>query len=180
MRLKFWQRQFQLAADTPGVWVLQSRRLKCAADTIFREYGAALDRIPSGADPTTLEHLQTIGPATLLYGLSLENLLKGVLIKIGGSRISNWKLSRWSGSGHDLVALARDAGISLDEVECDLLARLSAYVEWAGRYPIPLSAQDMPLEQRNVSPEWFPLPLQVSETEAFAKLYGRMEGCALR
>jgi hypothetical protein len=36
---------------------------------------------------------------------------------------------------HDLIALARAAGITLTPAEVTRLERLTDFVEWAGRYP---------------------------------------------
>lgn len=179
MRRQFWQRQFQLKANEPGSWVLEARRLKRAADLVFEKVATDLEKMARGSSPTELENLECTKAASLLYGLSLENLLKGLIIRNEGSRISSWTLRRWPGRGHNLVSLSKRAGVALDANSCDLLSRLSAYVEWAGRYPIPTAADRMPLRQRNVSPEWFPLPLQAGERKSLDALYESIEHAAM-
>ena len=179
MRRKFWQRQFQLKANEPRSWVLEARRLKRAADLVFAESTNDLEKLARGSSPTELENLECSKAASLLYGLSLENLLKGLIIKNEGSRISNWRLRRWPGRGHNLVSLVGRAGVALDAESRDLLSRLTVYVEWAGRYPIPTAAEQIPLRQRNVSPEWFPLPLQTGERASLDALYESIERVAL-
>lgn len=41
---------------------------------------------------------------------------------------------------HDLVGLARAAGIMLTPADVTLLERLTDFVEWAGRYPVGVAA----------------------------------------
>ena len=179
MRLSFWREQFEWKADAPGSWVLQARRLKRAADTVFNAHSSDLQRLQAGADPLHLEHLESSGPASLLYGLALENLLKALVIESTGSRIVKWKLLPWRGTGHGLVELAREANVPLIEVEIDLMSRLTCYVEWAGRYPIPKAVSQMAIKQRNISPKVLPLPLQVGELSSLNDLYKRLEDSVL-
>jgi hypothetical protein len=92
------------------------------------------------------EGLRHRGPFYVLAGLSIENLLKAVIIQARSARgepiIAGKKLVG-DLKTHDLVLLARRAGIEVSKVEEDLLVRLKQYVTWAGRYPIPLHESEV-------------------------------------
>jgi hypothetical protein len=45
---------------------------------------------------------------------------------------------------HDLLGLAHAAGIALEPPEVTLLERLTDFVEWAGRYPVGVAADQTP------------------------------------
>ncbi len=82
-------------------------------------------------------------PVLLLYGLSFENLIKGLLISEEPMLLKGGKLSKHL-LGHDLTKLAgRLNSINLDSNERDLLTLLSDVVPYHGRYPVPRNAQDM-------------------------------------
>lgn len=166
MNRKFWNDQFEVRANTPAIWALQARRLRCAADIILEAYVSDLSMMQAGIPPLDLANLETIGPGTLLYGLAFENILKALIVRNEGPQIQNGKLKKWSGNGHGLVHLANRAGVGLTSPQHDLLSRLTAFVEWGGRYPVPMSQNKMPLKQDAVVPEWFPLPVQPHELPA--------------
>lgn len=77
----------------------------------------------------------------VLMGLSLENLLKGILFKSGKCSIEEGKLPR-SVKTHNLNELCREAGVKIEDTyeEKTFLQRLSEQVDWAGKYPIPTQA----------------------------------------
>jgi len=163
MNPQFWIEQFELKAKSPASWVLQARRLKRAADLLFAAYVSDHRKMQEDCSPLDLTNLEIAGPATLFCGLAFENLLKAAIIKADGASIENGKLKKWPGTGHNLIALADAARIKLTRKQRNLLSRLTAYVEWGGRYPIPMSQDKMPLKQDGVSAEWFPLPVQPHE-----------------
>ncbi len=163
MRSEFWSEQFEAKGKSPSSWALQARRLSRAADVVFEAYLSDLRKMEGGCSPINLTNLETVGPATLLYGLAFENLFKAVILKKEGTVIEDGKLQKWPGSGHGLVGLAERAEIQLPAAQRDLLSRLTAFIEWGGRYPIPMSADKMRLKQDAVSPESFPLPIQPHE-----------------
>jgi hypothetical protein len=63
----------------------------------------------------------------MLCGMALELLLKTILLEQGKEP----KLT------HNLVELAKDAGLSFDEKQLGLLSILSESIYWDGRYPVP-------------------------------------------
>jgi hypothetical protein len=163
MKGEFWSEQFEVKGESPSSWALQARRLTRAADLVFEAYRSDLRRMQEGCSPLDLGNLETVGPATLLYGLAFENLFKAIILTKESAVIEDGRLKKWPGSGHGLVGLAERAEIQLTTTQRDLLSRLTAFVEWSGRYPIPMSDEKMRLKQDAVSPEWFPLPIQPHE-----------------
>lgn len=89
----------------------------------------------------------------MLSGFALENAIKGILVAddpswiVGGARIVEWP-----GSGHDLLGLFNRAGVALDEPQERLLERLTAFGEWAARYPVPLKSAELRRSLKNS--EW--------------------------
>lgn len=87
-------------------------------------------------------------PFMFLAGLGVECLLKAIRIlqfQAAGKSIAA-KNRRGSLAlakelkTHDLVSLAHAAGIALTSAEVTLLERLTDFVEWAGRYPVGVAA----------------------------------------
>jgi len=77
--------------------------------------------------------------------------------------------------------LANNAKINLTIKEEDILRRLSEFVRWAGRYPIPKSADRMRISQlRVVSSDFVPLPLEPTERAEFQQIYIRLESHVLK
>lgn len=92
--------------------------------------------------------------------------------------VANGKLRKWSGSGHNQTDLLKEAGVTLNSEEENLVIRLTAFVEWAGRYPIPKHVEKMCVPQLNVSPAtpWVPLPFSTKvEPNIFNDLFTRLE-----
>ena len=166
---------FEDRGANPVFWALSSRSLKSSGDQLFEIYLAALIRLMDGEQLDESAGLGSVGPATLLYGLSLENILKAIIIKRSGSPLDRGRLNRrWRRDSHNLVKLMDRAGIAADDQERDLAKRLSAFVEWAGRYPIPTSDRKMMIEQRNVSRALPPLPLQPAEKQLLDELFEQL------
>jgi len=82
--------------------------------------------------------------STLLLAASIESLLKG-LILVSGEKLleADGKLKR-AFRHHRLHDYARQAGLSpLSADDIRALKRLSAFLEWQGRYPIPTDASKL-------------------------------------
>ena len=81
----------------------------------------------------------------MLLGLAIECALKGKYVKDGG-RLTDAK-GRFVGvpgaGDHDLVQLADAAKCNLSDDERTAFRRLNTFVEWAGRYPVPLNWEKM-------------------------------------
>ena len=85
----------------------------------------------------------------MLLGMALECLLKGMYIK----RHRVWadptkehalvKDGAYVGPGHNLPDLADAAGVTVSPSERSILARLTDFIVYAGRYPISKQVKDM-------------------------------------
>lgn len=175
------QATFELKATNEAAWGLEARRLKRAADVLFakfREDAGRLDREEVIA--TELENLDLLMPASLLYGLALENVFKGIIIQQRKPTVNDLPGLFGGGSGHNLADLAQRASFTLSPDERDLVNRLSAFVEWAGRYPVAKKVEKMAIGQKAVTGEWPPLPLQQHEAGLYEALFTRAEAVIFR
>jgi len=75
-------------------------------------------------------------PAFSMFGSALENLFKGLMVSKNPGLIGANKLSP-SLKSHDLVQLAKDAGVKLNAQETRLLEWMSEVVIWKARYSVP-------------------------------------------
>jgi hypothetical protein len=106
--------------------------VKRAADVLWNQFRDEVVNFSNGEESQ--------GPwfgdvAVMLYGLTVENLLKAGLAAQGKAAAPNGNFGQKS---HDLQSLAAAFGLVLLPQEAELLERLQHFVEWAGRYPIPL------------------------------------------
>lgn len=91
-------------------------------------------------------------PFMFLAGLGVECLLKAIRIlqfqSAGKPLTTKNKRGRLALARelktHDLLSLAHAAGITLGPGEVTLLERLTDFVEWAGRYPVGVAADQTP------------------------------------
>ncbi len=133
-----WDEMFELTASTSASWFLSARRLKRSADILWDIYETDANKMfEEEANILELENLEIGGVSMFISGLSIENLLKALLIKDNPNVVASGKLKQWPASGHDLIELAKEARISLDCAETALLKSLTTFVLWAGRYPVP-------------------------------------------
>jgi hypothetical protein len=83
----------------------------------------------------------------MLAGLALEALAKGVLVADGRVEIhgNGGKLEfRWGMSEHLTPQMLTASGIALNASERATIDRLAMFVRWAGRYPAPKLAAELP------------------------------------
>ena len=86
-------------------------------------------------------------PVLLMYGLSIENLIKGLLISETPALLNGGKLDKFLLS-HDLNKLAdKLSTITLSKEDKLLLSQLSDAVPYYGRYPVPRRWQDIDEEK---------------------------------
>ena len=167
--------EFRTTFHDPNTWITRSVGLFQSAEAVWLAGETSGYRPGSNVPPpaSPLDELQCFGfykVAMMLFGLALEAALKGILIanksdKIrvaletdGGGDIQSVAIRTIgdSGNGHDLVALAKNAGVVSLNDSCDLnekkhLRELSEYVSWRGRYPVPksMSAEQEERERLN-------------------------------
>jgi hypothetical protein len=96
-----------------------------------------------------LRDSQLLSVYYMLSGYALENLLKGAIM-LGHPEYfkADGKLAEIR--SHNLAHLWRKAGLALVPAEEVLLDKLSRYVDWLGRYPVPLAADKiLPLPRKD-------------------------------
>jgi hypothetical protein len=129
--------------DDPQSWLVAADAMQSAAELIWAPVDASFASIRDRKD--TFQDLITIftlsGPALLLSGYCVENLLKGLcvkrILKAGGTpRFAARAPSSTKVWGHDLPALALSAGVRKGVASPELLSTLQQNIEWAGKYPI--------------------------------------------
>ncbi|HEY9847251.1 MAG TPA: hypothetical protein V6D03_13770, partial [Candidatus Caenarcaniphilales bacterium] len=158
-------------------WCLNAQRLKQSGDIIFDAWSKDIDRMFEGTSPLKLDSLVVVGCAMLLYGLSLKNLLRGLVTEVNPESLLDMKLRSWSESELNLGKLFKEAGIRLEKEENDLVNRLTAFLEWAECYPVYKSVEMMGLPPLRVSPATPapPLPIPTQKRAILDKLYGRLK-----
>lgn len=86
--------------------------------------------------------LRVLPPELMLRGLALEVYFKAIWTKRGNKLVSDSRYTEVPGAGpHNLVQLADVLRLQFTAAQRNLLVRLSAYIEYAGRYPIPKRAE---------------------------------------
>lgn len=134
----------------PEYWYSYAHELADIADEIYRkskgQWVGCIRDYKDGSKETNRRPFVS-RPVLLMYGLSFENLIKGLLISEEPMLLQGGKLSKHL-LGHDLVRLAdRVKSLHLGAKERDLLALLSDVVPYHGRYPVPRNAQDVKPEK---------------------------------
>lgn len=132
----------------PGHWLEYAEELHDSAELVWRHEDESLRlRVHANAGRAVVgEPLRVSGVSRtylLLAGFALENVLKGLLVESDPSYINKGNLSRELKS-HNILALAskvRDLPLSCEEKEfCDVV---TAAIPYWGRYPIPLTKNDV-------------------------------------
>lgn len=143
------------SAQSPEAWRRTAFGLKRSADIIWEQWYGIFKRLKGGkkikSTNNELGDLKfLIPPFLLLYGLALENALKGLMVAndplIVASTVK-WKIK---GGGHDLGELYKKSDLLLIAEEQELLNALTQAVLWAGRYPVP---------KKHADKSEFPIPL---------------------
>lgn len=127
-----------------SAWLATADELQFAAELIkprvIAWWVAVNDWNASTARPRTFPALGCHSILMMLFAFVVENLCKGSLIRDGHVDTSPWTLgdSRLPKelNTHDLRRLVRKVGFTLDELEEELLARLTRAAVWRGRYPV--------------------------------------------
>jgi len=157
---KITPQQFFRAAQSPSNWLLTAERLQQAAEVqIAHEDQFLVPYLRAHDDATKVAmadayspgkkagHAEVLArapnypPAQLLYAYAIENALKGLIITNDPNLSNPDKLDKTL-QDHDLVELAKRAGLDVYVEEQPILEALSDLSTWAGRYPVPLYAGD--------------------------------------
>ncbi|MEH2480207.1 hypothetical protein V1282_003564 [Nitrobacteraceae bacterium AZCC 2146] len=120
--------QILLDADLPEL-----RLYDQAYKTALKEIGKEGKALVRHAHPDLL-------PAFSMFGSALESLFKAVMVNNDPGLVGADRLAQDLKS-HDLVRLAKDAAVPLDDREGVLLAWLSEVVIWKARYSVPTNVK---------------------------------------
>jgi len=171
----FYNEVFEATALTASSWALTAHRLKHAGDLLYEAYRQELKQMVSGPSLVSLDNISLVTSATLLIGLAFENILKAIIVQNEPNIIENGKLKKWPSSGHNQLQLAQKARLDLDDTERDVLNRLSSFVVWAGRYPIPRSSDDFAIIQLAEPDKFVPIPIEHDEKSRVDNLFKKLE-----
>ena len=121
---------------SPDNWLKYGQELRWAAVAIWRDQGKIFEL--NHATGERSERPSISRSFLLNCGLSIENLLKAYLIASDPSLINTGKLNK-SILNHDLINLASKSDIDFSDEERYLMKILSDAIPYWGRYPIPMS-----------------------------------------
>jgi hypothetical protein len=125
-------RQHHVNANHPFIWILQSNALHVAARLLWRETDVE-QFMPGEREKVAL----------MLAGMSIECALKSRLIMFYKYPLIPEDQKKVFSGSHNLVKLASLARIRTNKSDRKVLASLSMYIRWLGRYPTPRSAEEM-------------------------------------
>jgi HEPN domain-containing protein len=118
-------------------------------------------------------HGETREVFTMIAGMSMEVLLKGIIVGVDGSPRKT----------HNLNKLIDDVGIAVDVDERILLEVMTEHVLWVGRYTTPLKREDwhrvydIREKQKEGGSKWFDNPSRMVDVGTFRRLWAKVEDC---
>jgi hypothetical protein len=126
---------FEPTANSPGAWFVTSLNLKTAADRL------------NWLTKPIREEEQSLGLSAvyrMLMGMATEAMLKGIIAAQSGNVLNPKRALLDHLRNHNLRKLAEeitknDPSFVFSDEDLVTLDNLRPYIEWAGRYPIPLN-----------------------------------------
>jgi hypothetical protein len=142
---KFAKLQHAQAGNLFGTWQSVAGDLLAAAQVLRERRDSWNIASLTNTDPIP----PIIMPVELmLIGMAIECLLKAVWIKRGNDIVKNGTYVGVPGAAdHDLLQLASAIKCSLDDREKHVLLRLSHFIQYGGRYPIPKRSDHLRLKR---------------------------------
>lgn len=142
---QLWNREqrksaFQSEAMHPATWIIRVKFLK-----------EAFEKLNSFGESRSSSHLVWI--EYMLLGMALESLIKGHMVFRGINAVEQGKrrlVIAKPFKSHELHRLAKHIecpALPISAQDYSLLEKLSVFVKWAGRYPIPTDDQTMGPQQ---------------------------------
>lgn len=166
--------QFFKSRHTPLQWLNSAQRLRHAGELLFNAYLRDSRKSPSDDPPEGLDNLDMDGPAALLFGLSIENLVKAIRLRKRLDQQPDGEI-KFPGNGHQMKKLLDGIQFRPTPDEADLVQRLEQFVIWSGKYPVPKSESAVFLQQNGKSSELPPLAIAPWEKEIFDQLFDKLE-----
>ncbi len=153
-------------------WLEKAKELKRAAWLVwqgvqydFNEVRRVASRDYDPDKDNSPQHLPSVmGPFVLLAALAIENLLKGLLVIDHPECVKDGKLRGEVITSHDLLRLAEEANVDLDEDEESFCELGTSAIEGWGRYPI----------SKNVSKMMGKITVKGTAGEVFERLFDRL------
>ena len=131
---------FDARGNAPGPWWWFGKNLLVAADVLHRHIlDDAQFLVAEPQDRRT--SIAVFGPMLMLRACAMECLLKAKYLDRGNILAKDGRLQKPPVRDHDLVALARLAGVPRSPEVTALLGKLQRYVT-AGRYPIDTTSDN--------------------------------------
>jgi hypothetical protein len=128
-----WQQAFESTGNNPLSWRHSAENLLTGARAVrkeVRDFGRMMHSLAA--------------VEALLLGFAIECLLKAIYINGGNTLVKQGKYVHVrNAADHDLIQLAAAAGVSLTTTERRVLRKLTPFILFAGRYPIPKEANSM-------------------------------------
>lgn len=156
---------FEFRASHFVLWEKQSLYLRAAADRIYSDLVEINKIIELGIDKARKEDVYTASGLNSLWmlstGYAIECLMKAIIVSTTSEPILNKRKELNTtifGNGrktHDLYYLFNKIDVShrpiFSEKENSFIVKMSSYITWRGKYPIPLSSKDLLPIYRNSS-----------------------------
>jgi hypothetical protein len=133
---KLLERVFDRAKDSPEDWGTMAWTLRTAAEVLLEAHAETWGD-PDDA-PEKPENERLNGPASMMFGAAMENMIKGYLIKKHSGFEAARKVNQIAWDRHQLLRLAEATELRLTPDQILLLRSLEYFVVWAGRYPISM------------------------------------------
>jgi len=132
---QFWKSYWNAIYETPRAWAHKGENLVHAFEAV------------ASASENHSMHLNMHDQAFMLAGMSIEVMLKAILVNVPEARIvvtapkqpsdATGKSLWFAFYSHRLEDLAREAKVALTSERLNTAAILSQYIYWRGRYVIP-------------------------------------------
>lgn len=148
------ERQFTETVAHPGAWRLSARDLLLAANILAEKIIPARERdwerilknstssgVLTGQEEQDFNIRLTTPIWIMLYGLAIENLIKGLIAAHEGAKIHRNERKELDVGQHSLVRLAKRARLKLSDDENTILEELTHFILWRGKYMRPMSAK---------------------------------------
>jgi hypothetical protein len=130
---------FDARGNAPGPWWWFGKNLLVAAD-VLQQHRLHSDQFLNAEPSARGTSIAVFGPMLMLRACAIECLLKAMYLDRGNTLAKGGRFQKPPARDHDLVALARLAGLPPSTELVALLAKLQTYIT-AGRYPIATTAE---------------------------------------
>ncbi|MBL8991727.1 MAG: hypothetical protein JNM63_00205 [Spirochaetia bacterium] len=138
--LELYKSQHQSVVSSSISWLFSAMHLERATEVLLAQskldFDARTRQKPGDPCDVSIDSV-----AKMLAGMTIENLLKGV-IAIKQSVIKENGEMEAGVKSHDLLDLAEKSKIDVDLKTREMLERLEDAIVWSGRYPAPLNHKD--------------------------------------